>query len=324
MLLENYLNSPSTPDVGTKINSYISQFTTTNVYQGRATIPPDAMASHSGSPSGSPSDRFKHLVYTYPMIDNHAHPILKPEHQNTHPLESICSEAHGTALRSSINTLSHIRATNQLASLLGCDNDWETVKRSRNEKDYQEWNRQCFQGIQCALLDDGLDNPETTYKVEEHDQLIGNTNKRIVRIEAIAEKVFRDTIEPYLEEPYSESLAEKVHVTWGSTFEAEIKRLNELDDVVGFKSILCYRRGLDVPATVMGSDFNFKSSMEAREGFVSWLRQSDTLRLDNNMLNYIIVAETFRIISNSRIKKPVQFHTGLGDNDINLLKSNPA
>jgi hypothetical protein len=299
-------------------------FTTTDEYQVTATPPTGVMASPSGSPSDSPSDRFKHLVYNYPMIDNHAHPILKPEHQNTQPLESICSEAHGTALRSSINTLSHIRATNQLASLLGCDNDWETVKRARNEKDYQEWNRECFQGIQCALLDDGLDNPETTYKVQEHDQLNGNTNKRIVRIEAVAEKVFRDTVKTYLESPYSDGLAEKVHATWGSTFEAEIKRLNELDDVVGFKSILCYRRGLDVPAAVMGDNFNFYESMEAREGIVSWLRQSDPFRLDNNMLNYIIVAETLRIISNSGIKKPVQFHTGLGDNDINLLKSNPA
>ncbi|KAI5819267.1 hypothetical protein BZA77DRAFT_259703 [Pyronema omphalodes] len=282
------------------------------------------MASPSGSPSGSPSDCFKHLVYNYPMIDNHAHPILKSEHQNIYPLESICSEAHGTALRSSINTLSHIRATNQLASLLGCDNDWETVKRARNEKDYQEWNRQCFQGIQCALLDDGLDNPETTYKVQEHDQLIGNTNKRIVRIEAVAEKVFKDTVQIYQNSPDSNSFVDQVHVAWASAFKAEIKRLNVSDDVVGFKSILCYRRGLDVPATVMGDNFNFNESMEARDGIASWFLQGNRFRLDNNILNYIVVVETFKIIRDSGIKKPVQFHTGLGDNDINLLKSNPA
>ncbi|MGO9913968.1 MAG: hypothetical protein ACLQIB_04540, partial [Isosphaeraceae bacterium] len=48
-------------------------------------------------------------------------------------------------------------------------------------------------------------------------------------------------------------------------------------------------------------------------------------RVDGMPLNSYLVNKTAQLISkSSKHKKPLQFHTGLGDNDITLTRSSPA
>ena len=268
----------------------------------------------SASPNITTADQLKHLVYNHPLIDNHAHPLLKPEHAHSRPLESIVSEAHGDALKHSENSLAHFRAVKQLAGLLGCNPTWEEIKRARAERDQQEWCRTCFKGIQCVLLDDGLDR-ETAYQVKEHDTLTKDKNKRVVRIEALAEDILREILRD--ENRSEDSSLMQAH--WARRFEQDLLKEYCNDGVVGFKSVICYRGGLNIRSQNEWNEQGFND-------FDTWVQQAKdgNYRLHHNFFNDVVVRLTCGVIADNGGEKPLQFHTGLGDNDINLIKANPA
>lgn len=105
-------------------------------------------------------------------------------------------------------------------------------------------------------------------------------------------------------------------------------------EVAGFKSIACYRTGLDVAVNPEWADIEV-CLVTAALRYESTMR----LRLSDKALNDFIVNTTMRIAG--EFEKPgslyvlflicissdcaaVQFHTGLGDNDITLAKSSPS
>lgn len=94
---------------------------------------------------------------------------------------------------------------------------------------------------------------------------------------------------------------------------------NALSDpeVVGFKSVICYRVGLAIPAF----------DADARIAIYDILQSQDKercSRLEDDRLSPFFVHLTALAIERSNNKKPFQFHTGLGDNDIDLESSNPS
>jgi len=90
-------------------------------------------------------------------------------------------------------------------------------------------------------------------------------------------------------------------------------------DVAGFKSVVCYRTGLDV-ATVSDPPAEIAALRYAYERF----REStdEPLRLADKPLNDLVVRATLEVAAEHR--KPVQFHTGLGDTDITLARASAA
>lgn len=129
-------------------------------------------------------------VFTYPAIDNHAHPLLKESHRNAFAFEGLLSEATGDALtEDSIHTLACYRAAKQLSKLFGCENDWATVSARRKAMDYEELCDLSMKntGIQCILLDDGLDSDDISAPFDWHDRFTPAKSKRIVRIEWLAQ-----------------------------------------------------------------------------------------------------------------------------------------
>lgn len=264
-------------------------------------------------------DVLVHAIRTTPIIDNHAHPLLIPSSEAKYPLLSITSEAHGTALSSTISSLSHIRAVKQLSQLLGCADNWSEVEKAiliQRLKSDNAWSKKCLEGIETILIDDGLDGRENVYDYGWHDRLVGSKCKRIVRVEKIAESI-------------SENIKLKGHK---ATIACEIflqEYLRAIEeavadaDVVGFKSVICYRGGLDIPVA-----FDME---EVRKGFTEYYSQQDannntSTRISGSILNGFLVHTTASIIGSSKssFKKPFQFHTGLGDNDITLTLSLPA
>lgn len=129
-------------------------------------------------------------AFSYPAIDNHTHPLLSATHKDDFSVEGIFSEAQGPALtEDAIHTLACYRATKQLSELLDCENDWETLKKRRESMTYEELCKKCLTatGIQCFLLDDGLDNEGLCGNVQWHDQYSCSPSKRIVRVEILAQ-----------------------------------------------------------------------------------------------------------------------------------------
>jgi hypothetical protein len=260
-------------------------------------------------------DALTNLIATYPMIDNHSHPIFAHSEGSAASLESITSEAFGQALESAKYSLSRHRAVKQLSSLLGVEGaTWEEVKEKRSNIDWQDWIKKCFSGVQCVLLDDGLRSPEgtTTIGWEEHDRFTSPDNKRLVRLERLAEDLL---------EKHTEGGAEVTAARWMEDIRTAIRALLGDPKVAGFKSVICYRGGLDVSI-----DTNSLST-----SFEEWVADTRTrktagkaCRLESKCINEWLINTACFLIGQNSYRKPLQFHTGVGDADINLLKSNPA
>lgn len=260
-------------------------------------------------------------IYTTPIIDNHAHPLLIPEAQGKYPLLAITTEAGEDAMKATKSTLSHIRAVKQLSSVLKCPETWDEVVKAIDIEKAQPnnvWEKRCLEGIECLLIDDGLDGKEEVFDYSWHDRLTRSKSYRIVRIEKVAEQIIDGCL--------GRNLApDAIYSTVIQEFEHAIKHAVSDPEVVGFKSVICYRTGLDLQSPPF-------SQADVEPPFVELLAkqkaegQTKFKRLDGLALNAYLVHKTANLIQSapSKHKKPLQFHTGLGDNDITLTKSSPS
>lgn len=124
-----------------------------------------------------------------PIVDNHAHPLLKPDALAKHPLLSITTEASGEAIHAAYTSLSHLRGIKQLAHVLDCAQTWEAVVAAIEQRrilDYEGWTSECLDGIETILVDDGLDGVDDVYDYAWHSSFTRSACKRIVRIETVA------------------------------------------------------------------------------------------------------------------------------------------
>ncbi|OKL63189.1 Protein fluG [Talaromyces atroroseus] len=264
------------------------------------------------------------LIQSHPIVDNHAHNLLSADNAlnyEKYPLESITSEAKGEALQQAPHTLSHRLAVKQLATLFSCQPTWEAIKAARQTwvtADYHGLVQRCLDGTYSLLLDDLL----TDSDIEDyrwHKQFIGAASgaKRIVRIEAVASKILLD-----FWGPQGQHKLRKDPQTFLSEFHKHIEQYLMEPNVVAFKSVICYRTGLDIK--VNSSEAAFK------ESFQRLLRIGAPFRISDKSFNDLLVTTTLQIIEEMVAKhgkqrsKPIQFHTGLGDNDISLVLANPA
>ena len=283
------------------------------------------MASRLGSrPRATPSQvqSVVHAIRRAPIIDNHAHPLLKPEAFGKHQLLSITSEASGDAIDAVPTGLPHLRAVKQLASLLNCDQTWEAVVAAIEQQRAQSnenWTRRCLNGVETILIDDGLDAVDDAQNVAWHDSYTPSKCKRIVRIEALATSIINTHI---AERNASGRTPRDLFETVTSDFVARIEAAIADPEVAAFKSVICYRTGLDIPRT---------PDMNATRGSLTAIfedpdHQDQLKRLQHPGLNDFFVHVTASLIKGTRsgLKKPIQFHTGLGDNDITLAKSSPS
>ncbi|GBE78754.1 hypothetical protein SCP_0116460 [Sparassis crispa] len=259
-------------------------------------------------------------VFSYPAIDNHAHAFLKREYRHEIPFEGIISEANGSALlEDAPQTLACYRAAAQLGKLFNLSDgaDWEEVKRERSQMDYLELCRLCMTPtkIQCILIDDGLGIPDIVYDYKWHDQFTTSPTKRIVRVEVVAQDILKDLMDTHLSTGTLAPL--NLFDAFVATLTTAITAAAQDPEVAGFKSIACYRTGLDITLTQTTPELE-----QSITGIALQYSTSKKLRLAHKALNDFVVNTTLRVAG--QYGKPVQFHTGLGDNDISLTHSTPA
>jgi hypothetical protein len=276
-------------------------------------------------------DELRSLVQTHPIIDNHAHNLLTAENAidyEKYPLESITSEAAGEALKQAPYTLSHRLAVKQLATLFDCEPTWEAIKAARRERvtaDYEGLVRKCLEGTYSLLLDDLL----TDHDIEDykwHNQFTGSPlgTRRIVRIEALASEILRNVWGSKSALPESQKNREIKKFLWEFRHSIGKECLDPM--VVGFKSVICYRTGLNVKPI----DMDAGDSLDTyEESLYHILLNEPSLRIAKKPLNDLLVNVALQTIREMATEdgskpKPIQFHTGLGDNDIDLVLANPA
>ncbi|XP_006455844.1 hypothetical protein AGABI2DRAFT_195174 [Agaricus bisporus var. bisporus H97] len=269
-----------------------------------------------------PADKFPALhkaALTFPAIDNHAHPLLREQNRNDFPYEGVISEASGKALKDAPHTLACFRAIPQLAKLLDLPETatWDDVKAARSTCNYQDLCEKSFKdsAIQTMLIDDDLDDHGVIHDIAWHDQFLKDASRRIVRVEVLAEQILRELLEPHL---MTDTLnVVPILADFTTALRAALIRHAKDPNVAGFKSIVCYRTGLDV--SMYSSQAGLKFSLL---DVFKMLQMENKIRLAHKDLNDLVVRTTLDIAG--EFQKPVQFHTGLGDSDINLIFSSPA
>lgn len=280
-------------------------------------------------------DDLKNVIRTCPVIDNHAHNLLRPKELKDAEFLCITSEAAGGALNDAPTSLAHIRAARQLRKLYGLspDADWAAILDKRAEllqTDSDALTTRCLEGTQTILIDDGLGSGDTMQPYSWHDKFTLSPCKRIVRIEAVASDILSSMYEQK-KLPVGADIAdeEACGAAWGAftgAFDEAIAKAITDPEVVGFKSVICYRTGLDVR---LGQDLDVFA-----DGLRSFRRHflhdcvARKFRVEAKGTNDALVISTCKLIAagyrEHYFAKPLQFHTGLGDNDISLLDSNPG
>ncbi|QDS77963.1 hypothetical protein FKW77_001714 [Venturia effusa] len=264
------------------------------------------------------------------VIDNHAHNLLLPSEYDNHPFASITTEASGDALEDTFFSLPHIRASNQLKELYdyhGPDEEWDCLKERRRWLDFAPVAliRKCLEGTYSILIDDGLGDPHTMHPYNYHDQFTVAPSKRILRIETVAERLMETIVRRVAEEVLvSARFIEDTFLLFTERFERAIHQAIDDTEVAGFKSVICYRSGLDIEA-----DYErcFRTIGPPFERYIVRCVTEKRYRLDIKHVNDYLVLKTLEILTSRAGKgfsKPLQLHTGLGDRDIDLLRSNPA
>ncbi|KAM3084085.1 hypothetical protein ACMFMG_001807 [Clarireedia jacksonii] len=239
-------------------------------------------------------------IHTTPIIDHHAHPILKPSARAKYVFKSITTEAVGAAMEATGCSLAHLRACNQLAKVLHCSLSWNDVTKAIEEQTTRlenTWSKRCLQGIEIILLDDGLSISDEVFDSAGHDKC-----KRILRIEMVAAKILNDHLERF------ENFGAKIFEQVLDEFEDTIQKAINDPEIVGFKLVIAYRTGLNVLRT--------SPVEELKASFLHIIRTQRA----NNLTRF----ERLEKASNTKDKKPIQFHTGLCDNDVNLVRSSPS
>ena len=310
------------------------------------TPPPDTLASPIHQITDldhATTEDLELLIQSFPVIDNHAHNFLHEDFAYGHPeapFECITSEAQGPALHEHVqSSLSHIRAVKQLAQLYNCRDSLVEVKAARYEwirRDYHGLIRKCLQGTHAIMMDDGL-SADLVYPFTWHRQFVPQVS-RIVRIEVVASELLEQLasdagINTVNEVDWERNQTEAFFIRFNGEFRNQIRAFANDRDVRGFKSVICYRTGLDIELTsrkVLRPQQSLTES-ELLSSFHTFLHkavQTGNYRIECKEVNDYLVVATCDVLD-KRMKAegeglPFQFHTGLGDPDIDLVKANPA
>lgn len=234
-----------------------------------------------------------------PVIDQHAHNLLKPEAFDRYPYAAAFTEGYDGDI---VNyharyTLCYRRSLREIAALLECEPTEEAILSRRRELGIDRLTQICFNAanIETILLDDGFVSDDIL-PGEWHQKFV--PVHRVLRLEWLAENIISQV----------------------DHFEAFIDRFRAAIDppplgVVAFKSIAAYRTGLDIqPISYEMAKFSFYDLKHSHH--------EKPLRLANKALIDFLILQALEIAAKHNL--PVQFHTGFGDPDLDLHKANPV
>ena len=236
-----------------------------------------------------------------PILDHHAHCLFREEIWRSTPIEAFLSEAYDPIMleRFVPDTVFARRSIRELASFYSCQPTRAAVLEARAEWDYTKLARAMFaqSNIEMVLIDDGI-WLEVMQPLAQNAVMIDLPCRRVLRLET--------------------ELAALVptHDSWSSLMMAFENMLRvTAPTLVGLKSIIAYRTGLEIMLHDMNTCERAYSSLKATLEPGSLPRVNDKVLLDAMLWTALRVA--------SETGLPVQFHTGYGDPDLDLRLANP-
>ncbi|PQO46804.1 amidohydrolase family protein [Blastopirellula marina] len=233
-----------------------------------------------------------------PALDQHAHNLLKPEAAKETPFRAAFTEGHDPDViaQHAQHSFFFRRSLREIGAFLGCEPNEPTILARRDELGLEGLTRRCFTAanLEGVLIDDGL-TPAAILPLDWHRQFL--PVHRLLRLEVLAEDLV---------------VASKSFGDFLEQFRAAIDPPPA--EVVGLKSIIAYRSGLDVRPT---------SQEEAQAKFDAWkaAAHNGRPRLEDKTLLDFLLGQGLELAARHQL--PVQFHTGFGDPDLDLRLANP-
>jgi hypothetical protein len=238
-----------------------------------------------------------------PIVDNHCHSLLRRQPPDDDAFRIHLTETYypDVARDDVPHTLFYHWTIRELAGLLDCEPTPGAVHAARRARGVEWLTREIVTrgNFKTWLIDTGY-GAETTYSLDELRGLAPCRIEEIVRLEPLIERLILE----------------------GADFDGFIDAYRaSLDDlrgrgIVGLKSVIAYRSGLQLEsvdrATAAAA---FATVHEAA-------RHDGELRIESKpLLDHLIV---IAVEESARQGVPIQFHTGLGDPDLDLTKVDPA
>ncbi len=231
-----------------------------------------------------------------PLIDHHCHVVARGPLDRA-GLESFLTESDRppppgcTAFDSLLGVEVRRRCAPVLGLAVGADPDDYVVRRA--ELGGEEANRRLLTaaGIEVLLVDTGLGG-DALLGLDELARLSGARTHEVVRLESVAEEVAAGGVG-----------AAEFESEFGSALRARVA------DAVAVKSIVAYRHGLDF-------DPGPPSTAEVVKAAGRWLADGGRVR-DEVLLRHLLW-------EGRATGLPLQLHTGFGDPDVDLARSDPA
>lgn len=239
-----------------------------------------------------------------PLFDHHCHALRRP---GGTPLDGAAfrrhfSETADPAMDAHLPfSLFYRRGLRDLAALIGCAGSEEAVLAARAGQPPEAYARRLFEaaGITVLLVDTGFHSAESYDLDEMRSFLPGIAIHEVLRLESLAERLIGETCD---------------FDGFEETYRAALENARS-EGIAAFKSIAAYRGGLEVrPRSRAEAAAEFPPLRERA-------RREGGLRLvERPLLEYLL---RVALEAAAAQEMPVQFHTGFGDDDLDLRAANP-
>ena len=249
------------------------------------------------SPVGPASEALAQIS----LIDHHVHGVVR-ENPSPEFFAGMITESDRTppSVVAALNTQVGFAVRRWCAPLLELPKhaDAETYFERRLELGAPEVNRRFLRasGIGHFLIETGYRGDEIHGPIGMAE-ISGSKVSQVVRLETVAEELASSG------------------ASSAGTFIDDFANLlaKKASDSIAFKSIVAYRAGLDFDPTK-------PEASQVRQAAGKWLtevEQSGKARIDDPVLLRHLIWQAVEF------KKPIQFHIGYGDPDLNLHKCDP-
>lgn len=239
-----------------------------------------------------------------PILDHHCHAFLRRDTAySALEFQGFFSEGgdEGIVAEHTPNSVFFRWGIKELAQFLGCAPTVDAVLEARAAIPLNELGARMLgdANIPVLLIDYGLAGIDRMSVEEMKTSLSACRIERILRLETMAQELIL------------------THETFDHVVDAFVATVEgaRAAEHVGLKSIIAYRTGLAIREA---------SKTEARETFRTVkerAKRDGKIRLADKPLNDYLLLCALEVAEKQAL--PLQFHTGLGDNDLDMLYANP-
>ena len=243
-------------------------------------------------------------ISSIPILDHHCHAFLKRSAPySALEYQGFFSEGgdSGIVAQHTPNSVFFRWAIKEVARYLGCEVNTEAIVAARAAMPLNELGARMLgdANIPVLLIDYGLAGADRMSIAEMRTSLPMCRIEPILRLETMAQELILQ------------------YEAFDQVVDAFVATVEEARATghVGLKSIIAYRTGLAIRETSRSEAVEVFHTVKERA------RRDGSVRLADKPLNDYLLLRALEVAEKQAL--PLQFHTGLGDNDLDMLYANP-